>query len=67
MTLGQKLQEMRLDAGMSQWDASEASGVPVSAIRNYEQDRTRVGLEAAARLTAAYGTSLEDLRPFLGL
>lgn len=65
MTLGQKLQDLRIAAGMSQAVASAASGVSTSTIKNYEQDRTGVSLEAAAKLTAAYGVSLEDLRPYL--
>ena len=38
MTFGQRLQELRQAAGLSQPALAKASGLPVGSIRNYEQN-----------------------------
>ncbi|HWG47716.1 MAG TPA: helix-turn-helix domain-containing protein [Gemmataceae bacterium] len=60
-TLGQKLQRLRLTAGLTQVQLAEAAGVPLSTLRGWEVDRREPGLRAAARLAKALGVTAEDL------
>ena len=39
-TFGEKLRELRDAAGMTQTAMSEAAGVPIGTVRDYEQGRT---------------------------
>lgn len=56
-TIGEKLTELRKAAGMTQDALAEASGVPLSTLRKYEQgNRTKVPFTAVAALARALGT-----------
>jgi transcriptional regulator with XRE-family HTH domain len=59
--MGGRLQELRHGAGMSQSELADAAGVPVASLKNWEQGRRLPGLDAAVRLAAAMGISLDHL------
>jgi transcriptional regulator with XRE-family HTH domain len=61
MTFGQKLQELRKRARLSQSQLAAASGVPVWTIRGYEQGRREPLWLAFLKLADALGI---DCRPF---
>jgi transcriptional regulator with XRE-family HTH domain len=61
MTFGEKLQELRKRARMSQSQLAAASGVPVWTIRGYEQGRREPLWLAFLKLADALGI---DCRPF---
>ena len=60
-TLGQRLQRLRLAAGLTQAALAEAAGVPLSTLRGWEIDRREPGLRAAVRLARALGVGVEEL------
>lgn len=60
-TFGQRLQELREKAGLSQSQLAEASGVPVWSLRGYEQGRRDPLWDVVFKLAAALGT---DCRVF---
>ncbi len=60
-TQGQRLQRLRQGAGLSQPQLAAAAGVPVSSLRNWEQDRRPLFLETAGLLAKALGVSLDAL------
>jgi transcriptional regulator with XRE-family HTH domain len=59
MTFREKLLSLRESAGMSQPGLAEASGVPVSTLRNYEQGRTgeRINFAYVVKLASALGVT----------
>lgn len=59
--MGNRLQQLRRDKGMSQPALADAAGVPVGSLRNWEQGRRLPQLDAAYRLALALGVSLDDL------
>jgi transcriptional regulator with XRE-family HTH domain len=59
MTFADKLKERRQAAGMTQAALSEASGVPLPTIRDYEQGKREPLLSNAQRLARALGASLD--------
>jgi transcriptional regulator with XRE-family HTH domain len=60
-TLGQRLQRLRLAAGMTQAQLAEAAGVPVATLRGWEIDRREPGLRPAVQLARALGVTAEVL------
>jgi transcriptional regulator with XRE-family HTH domain len=60
-TMGQKLRQFRLAAGMSQEDLAKAAKVPIGTVRNWEQDRRCPLLDTAARIAKVLGISLDAL------
>ncbi len=60
-TLGERLQRLRVSAGMTQNDLAVAAGVPVKSLRNWEIDHREPGFRAAARLAQALGVTVELL------
>ena len=60
-TIGQKLQRLRLAAGLTQSQLAEAAGVPLSSLQGWEVDRREPGLRAAACLAAALGITADEL------
>jgi transcriptional regulator with XRE-family HTH domain len=60
-TLGQRLQRLRLGAGLTQAQVAAAVGVPVTTLRNWEGDRREPGFRAAVQLAKALGATVEDL------
>jgi transcriptional regulator with XRE-family HTH domain len=61
MAFGQRLQELRKAAGMSQTELAARSGTAIDTLRKWEQGRTLPSIEAAARLATALGVSLDQL------
>jgi transcriptional regulator with XRE-family HTH domain len=59
--MGNRLSDIRRAKGFSQTQLAEAAGVPVGTLRNWERGRRQPLLEAAARLAAALGVSLDRL------
>jgi DNA-binding XRE family transcriptional regulator len=61
-TPGEKLGEARREAGLSQGDLAEKSGVPVGTIRNLEQGlRTDPHVSTALALSDALETTVEAI------
>jgi transcriptional regulator with XRE-family HTH domain len=60
-TMGQKLQQSRKAAGLSQPQLAARAGVPISTLRNWEQDRRIPRLDTATKVAKAIGCSLDDL------
>jgi transcriptional regulator with XRE-family HTH domain len=63
MSFGAKLKELRQQAGLSQTQLAEASGVPVGTIRDYEQSKRDPLLSSAQKLAAALSQSLDAFAP----
>jgi transcriptional regulator with XRE-family HTH domain len=61
MTFGQRLQELRKAAGLSQTELAARSATAIDTFRKWEQGRTLPSIEAAARLATALGVSLDQL------
>jgi transcriptional regulator with XRE-family HTH domain len=60
-TLGQRIQRLRLAAGLTQAQVAGAVGVPVPTLRNWEGDRREPGFRAAVQLARALGATVEGL------
>jgi transcriptional regulator with XRE-family HTH domain len=60
-TLGQRLQRLRLAAGLTQEQLAEGSGVPVWSLRNWEHDHRLPGLAPVYKLAKALGITMEEL------
>ncbi len=60
-TLGQRLQRLRLAAGLTQAQVAAAAGVAVSSLQNWEIDRREPGFRPACRLASALGVTAEYL------
>jgi transcriptional regulator with XRE-family HTH domain len=59
--MGERLQELRRAAGLSQPGLAQAAGVPVGTLRNWEQGRRVPLLDTAAAVARALGVTLDDL------
>lgn len=59
--MGQRLQELRQRAGLSQSELARAAEVPIGSLRNWEHGRRTPLLDAAARIAQALGISLDEL------
>src|SRR5262245_1479862 len=59
--VGETLQRLRLDRGLSQSRLAALAGVPFRSLQNYEQGHRATPLEAAAKLAQALGVSLDVL------
>jgi transcriptional regulator with XRE-family HTH domain len=60
-TLGQRLQRLRVAAGLTQAQVAEAAGVLVNTLRSWEIDRREPGLRPACRLARVLGVTAEYL------
>src|SRR5687768_16426293 len=58
-TFGQRLQQLREEAGLTQQQLAEASGVNVWTIRGYEQGRREPGWQVAIELAKGVGGTVE--------
>ncbi|HTU18977.1 MAG TPA: helix-turn-helix transcriptional regulator [Gemmataceae bacterium] len=58
-TLGGRLQRLRSEAGLTQMQVSERAGVPLTTLRNWEQDRREPLASALFKLARALGVSCE--------
>jgi transcriptional regulator with XRE-family HTH domain len=59
--VGERLQRLRLDRGLSQSRLAALAGVPFRSLQNYEQGHRPTPLEAATKLAKALGVSLDVL------
>jgi transcriptional regulator with XRE-family HTH domain len=60
-TLGQRVQRLRAEAGLTQVQLADAALVPLSSLQNWEIDRREPSLRAACRLAKALGVTAEYL------
>jgi transcriptional regulator with XRE-family HTH domain len=60
-TMGQRLQRLRQQAGLSQSQLAAAADVPIGTLRNWEQDRRTPLLDTAARVAKAIGVTIDEL------
>jgi len=63
MSFGQKLKELRTQAGMTQAQLAETSDVPLGTIRDYEQGKRDPLLSTAQKLARALNQSLDVFAP----
>lgn len=61
MTVGQCLRAFRLQAGMMQYEATQAMKVGYNSIANWESDKCKITFENAVRLCRLYNKSVEVL------
>jgi len=59
--LGQRLQQHRVSAGLSQPELAQRVGVSVATLQDWEVDRAEPGSGALSKLAAALGVPLEEL------
>ena len=59
MTFGEKLKELRTQAGMTQAQLAEISDVPLGTIRDYEQGKRNPLLSTAQKLARALNQPLD--------
>lgn len=59
MTFGERLHQLREQAGLTQEQLAERSGVNLWTIRGYEQGRREPNWKGAISLASALGTSVE--------
>jgi transcriptional regulator with XRE-family HTH domain len=60
-TMGQRLQRLRREAGLTQAELARRAGVPLKSVLNWEQDRRQPRLDAVVDLARILGISLEEL------
>lgn len=60
-TLGQRLQRLRLAAGLTQEELAQKAEVPVWSLRNWEHDHRLPGLVPVYKLARALGVRMEEL------
>src|SRR4051812_11823574 len=63
MTFGEKLKELRAQAGLTQAQLAELSDVPLGTIRDYEQGKRDPLLSTAQKLAGALNQSLDVFSP----
>lgn len=59
VTFAERLRQLRKQAGLTQQQLADASGVPLGSIRNYEQAQREPYWDVAFRLSRALGVSVE--------
>jgi transcriptional regulator with XRE-family HTH domain len=59
--MGERLQELRQAAGLSQTQLAKAARVPVGTLRGWEQGRRTPLLHSAARLATAMGCTVGQI------
>jgi DNA-binding XRE family transcriptional regulator len=60
-TMGQRLQRLRREAGLTQAELARRAGVPLKSVLNWEQDRRQPRLDAVVDLARYLNVSLEEL------
>lgn len=58
---GDKLRQLRIDAGLTQRDVAERTGLKLSALSHYEHGRREPSLRNLRRLSLALGISADEL------
>ncbi len=66
MRFADRLKELREEAGLSQPQLAEASGLPVGSIRQYEQGRREPYWQVVFKLATALGVSCEAFKDCIG-
>jgi putative transcriptional regulator len=61
MSFGQHMRALREEAGLSRAERARRAGVPVSTLRNWENDRGFPSLATGLRLAGALGVPVERL------
>lgn len=62
MTFGERLRAMREKKGMTQTELSEAAGITMRSVQNYESGKRYPGnIEIAMKIAAALGTNTQKL------
>jgi transcriptional regulator with XRE-family HTH domain len=61
MSFGQHLRALRNEAGLSRAELARRAGVPVSTLRNWENDRGFPSVAAGLRLAGALGVPVGRL------
>ena len=61
-TFGERLRDLRIQAGLTQEGLATASGLPLGSIRNYEQGQREPLWDVVFRITGAMGVSAEEFR-----
>jgi len=59
--MGERLQRLRLEKGFSQSQLAKAAGVPTGTLRNWEQGRRTMLVDAAVKVADALGCTLDEL------
>jgi transcriptional regulator with XRE-family HTH domain len=59
--LGQRLQQLRVNAGLSQPELAQRIGVAVGTLQDWEVDAGEPGSGAVAKLATALGVSPDEL------
>jgi transcriptional regulator with XRE-family HTH domain len=59
--MGERLQQMREEIGMSQSQLARAAGVPLTSLRNWEQGHRMPLFDSVVRVAKALGVSLDRL------
>jgi transcriptional regulator with XRE-family HTH domain len=62
--MGERFKDLREQARMTQVEAAERSGVPLSTLRHWEQGHTLPRLDLAVRLARVLGVDLNTLAGF---
>jgi transcriptional regulator with XRE-family HTH domain len=62
--MGQRLQRLREEARMTQLEASQRSGIPISTLRHWEQGIRVPRLDVAVRLARVLGVDMNELTGF---
>lgn len=60
-TLGQRLQRLRQEAGLTQEQLAAKAGLSVHNVRNWEHDHRVPGLAAVYHLARSLGVAMEEL------
>jgi transcriptional regulator with XRE-family HTH domain len=60
-SLGQRIKRLRQAAGLTQEQLAVQSGVPVSSVRNWEQDHREPGLGPLYKVAKVLNVSMEEL------
>lgn len=56
-----KLKAARVNAGLTQEQASSALGIGKSTLVNYEKYRTKPDIEMAKKIASLYGVTVDDI------
>jgi transcriptional regulator with XRE-family HTH domain len=66
MTFADRLRELREQAGLTQAQLAESSGLPLGSIRNYEQGQREPYWQVVFKLAEALGVSCEAFKGCVG-
>ena len=59
--MGERLQQLRQDRGLTQTRLAELAGVPFRSLQNWEYGRRTLLFDAAIKLADALGITLDEL------